>query len=78
MSIEIDTLVETYTVLKEYVPVKECQGAADTLMSVLVDLLSDSDLKELSGVDGYLKRSYEEYTQDDEDSEDDCDYDYEE
>lgn len=78
MSLEIDTLIETYTVLKEYVPVKERQGAADTLMSVLVDLLSDNDLKELSGVDGYLKRSYEEYTQDDADSEDDCDYDYEE
>lgn len=78
MSIEIDTLIETYTVLKEYVPVKERQGAADTLMSVLVDLLADSDLKELSGVDSYLKRSYEEYSQDDDESEDDSDYDYEE
>ena len=72
MSLEIDALIETYTVLKEYVPVKERQGAADTLMSVLVDVLSDQDLKELAGVDGYLKRSFEEYQQDDE--EDDSDY----
>lgn len=67
MSIEIDVLIETYTVLKEYVPSKERQGAADTLMSVLVDILSDQDLKELAGVDSYLKRSYEEYQQSDED-----------
>ena len=73
MSIEIDILVETYTVLKEYVPVKERQSAADTLMSILVDMLSDPDIKELAGVDGYLKRSYEEYQQDNDD-EDETDY----
>ena len=32
-------------------------------MSIMVDLLSDPDLKELAGVDSYLKRSYEEYHQ---------------
>lgn len=75
MSIEIDTLVETYTILKEYVPVKERQGAADALMSVMVDMLADPDIKELAGVDSYLKRSYEEYSQDGEDEE--ADYGYE-
>jgi len=75
MSVEIDTLVEVYTILKEYVPVKERQGAADTLMSVMVDVLSDLDIKELAGVDAYLKRSYEEYNSDaDEDDSDDYDY----
>ena len=73
MSIEIEVVIETYTVLKEYVPVKERQGAADTLMSVLVDALSDQDLTELAGVDGYLKRSFEAYSTDDEDA--DSDYD---
>jgi cytochrome c553 len=63
MSMEIDTLIEAYVVLKEYVPAKERQGAADSLMSIMVDLLSDPDLKELAGVDSYLKRSYEEYHQ---------------
>jgi hypothetical protein len=76
MSIEIDTLVETYTILKEYVPVKERQGAADALMSVMVDMLADPDVKELAGVDSYLKRSYEEYSQDGEDEEE-ADYGYE-
>jgi hypothetical protein len=77
MSLEIDTLIEAYTVLKEYVPAKERQGAADTLMSVMVDILSDPDLKEFAGVDSYLKRSYEEYSQDSDDEEDEP-YDYEE
>lgn len=77
MSLEIDTLIEAYTVLKEYVPAKERQGAADTLMSVMVDILSDPDLKEFAGVDSYLKRSYEEYSQDSDDDEDEP-YDYEE
>jgi hypothetical protein len=73
MSIEIDVLIETYTVLKEYVPVKERQGAADTLMSVLVDILSDQDLKELAGIDNYLKRGFDEYHSVDEDDEDEYD-----
>lgn len=74
MSLEIDALIETYTVLKEYVPAKERQGAADTLMSVLVDVLSDEDLKELASVDSYLKRSFEEYqTDDEEDNNEDYD-----
>lgn len=76
MSLEIDTLVETYTVLKEYVPSKERQAAADALMSVMIDMLSDQDIKELAGVDNYLKRSFEEYSQDNDDE--DIDYDYEE
>ena len=76
MSLEIDTLVETYTVLKEYVPSKERQAAADALMSVMIDMLSDQDIKELAGVDNYLKRSFEEYSQDGDDE--DIDYDYEE
>ena len=79
MSIEIDTLIETYTLLKEYVPTKERQAAADSLMSVMVDMLSDPDVKELAGVDNYLKRSYDEYADGgvDDDDEYGCD-DYEE
>jgi cytochrome c553 len=67
MTIDIDTLIEAYTVLKEYIPSKERQGAADTLMSVMVDMLSDPDIKELASVDNYLKRSYEEYDQEPDD-----------
>lgn len=77
MSLEIDTLIETYTVLKEYVPSKERQAAADALMSVMIDMLSDNDVKELSGVDSYLKRSFEEYSNDGDDDESEYE-DYEE
>ena len=72
MSIEIDTLIETYTILKEYIPAKERQAAADNLVSMLVDTLSDREIREFGGIDGYTKRSLEEYIGDDD--EDDVDY----
>ena len=71
MSIEVDVLIETYTILKEYVPTKERQAASDTLMSMLADALSDKELREFGGTDSYTKRSIEEYIIDD----DDIDYD---
>lgn len=62
MTIEIDALVETYTILKEYITSKDRQAAADHVMSVLVDSgVSEQDLKVFSGTDSYLKRSAEEY-----------------
>lgn len=67
MSIEIDTLIETYTILKEYIPTKERQAAADNLMSVLADSLSEKDLREFGGTDGYTKRSLEEYVDEEDD-----------
>ncbi len=74
MTIEVDTLVEAYTTLKEYVPAKERQAAADTLISILVDILSDRDLREFAGTDAYTKRAAEEYL----DSEDEDIEDYDE
>jgi hypothetical protein len=73
MSIEIDVLIESYTILKEYIPAKERQAAADNLVSMLVDALSDKEIREFGGIDGYTKRSLEEYIGDDED-EDEIDY----
>ena len=69
MSIEIDVLIETYTILKEYIPSKERQAASDTLVSMLADALSERELKEFGGIDSYTKRSIEEYIVDDEDDE---------
>jgi hypothetical protein len=77
MSLEVDALIETYTVLKEYVPAKERQAAADALMSVMVDMLNDLDIKELISVDSYLRRSYEEYADDADAQDDDYNSDYE-
>jgi len=46
-------------------------------MSVLADVLNDIDLRELSTVDSYLKRSYAEYVSEEEPSDDqDDDYSY--
>lgn len=70
MSIEIDVLIETYTILKEYVPQKERQAATDNLMSVLVDSLSDKELREFGGTDAYTKRSLEEYIDEEDEDED--------
>ena len=72
MSIEIDTLIETYTILKEYIPAKERQAAADNLVSMLVDALSDKEIRDFGGIDGYTKRSLEEYIGDED--EDEIDY----
>jgi hypothetical protein len=74
MSIEVDVLSETYTVLKQYIPVKDRQEAADNLMSILVDLLGDIELKEFGGTDANLKKAIKEYANDEEDEEP---YDYE-
>ena len=62
MTIDIEVLTEVYSILKQYIPSKDRQEASDTLMSTLVDVLGDQELKEFSGVDSYTKRSYDEYS----------------
>lgn len=74
MSIEVDVLSETYTVLKQYIPVKDRQEAADNLMSILVDMLGDIELKEFGSTDASLKKALKEYAADEDEEEP---YDYE-
>jgi DNA-binding transcriptional regulator GbsR (MarR family) len=74
MSIDVDVLSETYTVLKQYIPQKDRQEAADNLMSILVDLLPDLDLKEFSGTDSALSKALNEYSIDEDNDEDNYDY----
>ena len=76
MSIEVDVLSETYTILKQYIPQKDRQEAADNLMGLLVDMLNDLELKEFSGTDAALGRAYKEYAAGYED-EDEIESDYE-
>lgn len=76
MTIEVDVLCEVYTSLKQYIPQKDRQEASDTLMSVLVDVLSDNDVKIFGGTDRYTKHSLDEYFGDDDS--DDWEEDYEE
>jgi hypothetical protein len=61
MSIEVDTLSEVYTILKQYIPTKDRQEAADNLMSVMVDMLNDIDLQEFGALDSNLKKALKEY-----------------
>ena len=67
MSIEVDVLSEAYTILKQYIPAKDRQEAADNLMSVMVDMLSDMELNEFGSTDGALSRALKEYSANDED-----------
>ena len=71
--IDLDTLTEAYTILKQYVPAKDRQEAADNLMSVMVDFLSDQDLKEFGAIDSYLIKAYKEYSYEEYDDTDESD-----
>lgn len=76
MSIDVDVLVETYTILKQYIPQKDRQEAADNLMSVMTDMLNDHDLKEFGATDSFLKSALKEYNSVDEEDEEYSDDDY--
>jgi uncharacterized protein YqeY len=75
MSIDVDVLSEVYNILKQYIPAKDRQEAADNLLSVMVDMLGDQELSEFGATDAALKRAMKQYAADieehDEDSEDD-------
>ena len=75
MSIDVDVLVESYTILKQYIPAKERQEAADNLVSMLVDTLNETQLKEFAMADNHAKRAVQEYSVDEDEYDD---YDYEE
>jgi hypothetical protein len=64
--IEVDILSDVFTVLKEYIPSKDKQAAADHLFSVLTDLnITERDLKAFSQCDSHLQKACAEYFQDD-------------
>lgn len=67
MSMDVEVLIEAYTILKQYIPVKDRQEAADNLMSVIVDMLSDEELNNFGATDSSTKKALKEYVQDEED-----------
>jgi len=73
MSMDVEVLIESYTILKQYIPQKDRQEAADNLMSVMVDMLSDEELANFGGADNTLKRALKEYSANDEEYDDDGD-----
>ena len=75
MTIDVEVLSELYTIMKQYVPAKDRQECADNLMSVMVDMLGDKELKEFGTSDATLKRALKEYADDEvDDDEEDDDY----
>jgi len=74
MTIEVEVLNEMYSIVKQYVPTKDRQECADNVMSIMVDMLPDHDLKEFGSSDATLKRAMQEYV--DNESEDDDDPDW--
>jgi uncharacterized protein YqeY len=70
MNIDVEVLSELYTIMKQYVPAKDRQECADNLMSVMVDMLGDQELKEFGTTDATLKRALKEYSSDEEDIDD--------
>ena len=76
MSMDVEVLIEAYTILKQYIPQKDRQEAADNLMSVMVDMLNDEELANFGGADSTLKRALKEYSAEDEDSDDSDDSDW--
>jgi len=71
MTVEVEVLSELYTIMKQYVPAKDRQECADNLMSVMVDMLGDKELRDFGTTDSTLKKALKEYTTDDELEEDD-------
>jgi uncharacterized protein YqeY len=76
MNIDVEVLSELYTIMKQYIPAKDRQECADNLMSVMVDMLGDQELKEFGTTDATLKRALKEYSADDEVDEDSNDGDW--
>ena len=75
MTIDVEVLIEAYSILKQYIPVKDRQEAADNVMSIMVDYLDDSELKEFGRTDAALGRAFKEYAGE---VEDEYDEDYDE
>ena len=74
MSMDVEVLIEAYTILKQYIPQKDRQEAVDNLMSVMVDMLGDRELKEFGTTDAILKRALKEYVDEDDNEDDDSDW----
>lgn len=73
--IDTSTLSETYLALKQYIPQKDRQEAADNLVSLLIDILNEHDIQEFATTDAYTERAYREYAGE---TDDDDNFEYDE
>tara|TARA_R110002153_G_scaffold265228_1_gene427659 strand:- start:444 stop:665 length:222 start_codon:yes stop_codon:yes gene_type:complete len=54
---EVETVIDAYKILKEYIPAKDIQMACDHFVEDMQEVLDEQDLYKLGGVDKYLKSS---------------------
>jgi hypothetical protein len=74
--IDVDVLCDTFTTLREYIPTKDRQAAADHVFSVLSDLeITEADFKSFCKCDVFLEKAFAEYF---EDGSSESDYEYNE
>jgi hypothetical protein len=74
MTIDAEILGEVYSILKQYIPPKDRQEAADNLISSLVDMMGELELKEFAATDAKLLHAFKEYVDDgEEDLDEDLD-----
>lgn len=67
---DIDVLSDLYKVMKEYVPSKDRQTAADHVCNIIADSgISDNDLKAFCSDDAHLLRAYKDNVDDDDEEE---------
>lgn len=75
MSIEVDALLETWTICKEYINSKDRQAAADQIVGALTDhSLSEQEFKEFVSSDSHLKRAAADILAEEDDAEEDYGY----
>jgi len=73
---DIESVREIWNVLKEYIPVKEKQEAADHLISLLVDMdFPDSDFQSLVRSDRHLEDAAQDYLEDEDDEDEEEEWD---
>jgi hypothetical protein len=54
---DVEVVIDTYKILKEYIPAKDRQLASDHFVEDMQEILDEQDLFKLGGVDKYLKAS---------------------
>ena len=57
---EEEIVKQIYLILKQYIPAKEMQSAADHLVDDLQELVDEETLYRLAGLDKYMKNSVQE------------------
>ncbi len=64
--IDLEVLESSYKILKEYIPNKDRSQAIQHLVDDLQEVLDEEQLKQLAGIDTYLREAIEEILGEDE------------